>query len=946
MFFLCVLFVEYKMYLEKLGNVAAICRLSVDEEIYLLHHLKSGAEFEDLAAEQGEDENELDAAPRHLDTALANRLTFLSAMIADEEAYAHESASLAASAGRDAVPLLTRTASGRKSVFLTRPVQRGCRPLWGEVETAVDRYYSNFSASSRTWDAQIEYKRPDAGETMLGPAIKMLNGVWRDTITGLGRKLGFFFLTDMLTRQVDICLTDPGVSSAPGLAKLLGRLLYLKSTAWGVRASDLAVHKSYRERSFVPFVCLALLERLPLSVAKSAPKLPFNNYRPDFINGCSVSNQEPELSPAARYLDQLLVFTQQFLRLPKSTNLEVRVDNSTETIVVPALRSLISAPQGTDFACNQRRIAPFAHDDVVLTEADCRCFSDQLLSCIDLSKFVSLVQSEEKVASEVPFDVSQHADAQTHVAKSLITRMEADVKVYARMVNEGSVPKLAFLLDDKIAQVTQLNASGEQPYTPITDPKLSAQINDSVASLNALIAELDAVAAQDYAQIPLAVAAILDLGNAVDFDDEKADEEAGDNAMADAAGMGVDTHLTRMQFLLNRYSELRPSLTLEYLCGCLLSTHLADDIRAVNPFLPAGSAVKITEIAQAFLLRVSRLGHIYRCNALAVELIGMLRGLSHLHKHGAEGHTERLIAHKQLAFKASALASALVTRRFCFGKNAFVTQAVSSPSSPSASSAPAGEVTSFDFEPRYLLFEYLFNILLRNQQVKLLHTFLKSKSAVQQMIMGAGKTTGPRETDDNERVACVLVASRSFSLFVFACLCVLCAVIGPLLALILADGSRLVMQVVPSALLEFSRSIMRSRFTRVLTKRIATMQFDRSVKKISHVTRLFDKLNAARKSKGVVITTPESIKALALKHIELLHLLESAPANLTPPAQLRLKIRSEMADQLAHILTMWKKGNLILDEVDLLLHPLRSELNFPILEKTVSARAQRWLARC
>lgn len=160
--------------------------------------------------------------------------------------------------------------------------------------------------------------------------------------------------------------------------------------------------------------------------------------------------------------------------------------------------------------------------------------------------------------------------------------------------------------------------------------------------------------------------------------------------------------------------------------------------------------------------------------------------------------------------------------------------------------------------------------------------------------------------------------------------------IGPLLALILADGSRLVMQVVPSALLEFSRSIMRSRFTRVLTKRIATMQFDRSVKKISHVTRLFDKLNAARKSKGVVITTPESIKALALKHIELLHLLESAPANLTPPAQLRLKIRSEMADQLAHILTMWKQGNLILDEVDLLLHPLRSELNFPILEKTVS----------
>ena len=64
---------------------------------------------------------------------------------------------------------------------------------------------------------------------------------------------------------------------------------------------------------------------------------------------------------------------------------------------------------------------------------------------------------------------------------------------------------------------------------------------------------------------------------------------------------------------------------------------------------------------------------------------------------------------------------------------------------------------------------------------------------------------------------CVLLCLAFCSLFSKT------TVIGPLLALILADGRRLVTQVVPSALLEFSRSIMRSRFTHIITKRIHTV---------------------------------------------------------------------------------------------------------------------------
>ncbi len=45
-------------------------------------------------------------------------------------------------------------------------------------------------------------------------------------------------------------------------------------------------------------------------------------------------------------------------------------------------------------------------------------------------------------------------------------------------------------------------------------------------------------------------------------------------------------------------------------------------------------------------------------------------------------------------------------------------------------------------------------------------------------------------------------------------------VVAPLLALMLADGQGLVMEVVPSPLLEFSRSILRKIFSSVMRKRI------------------------------------------------------------------------------------------------------------------------------
>lgn len=150
---------------------------------------------------------------------------------------------------------------------------------------------------------------------------------------------------------------------------------------------------------------------------------------------------------------------------------------------------------------------------------------------------------------------------------------------------------------------------------------------------------------------------------------------------------------------------------------------------------------------------------------------------------------ERLVLYKNISFNAKELAEHLSLRRYSMwvpgaddadahaNDSAAATCAADGAASVAPAAAAGGNVSGsgsegqgqgscrFAFDPRYVVFEYLFNVVLREQQVRLVRTFVaahaRNQSQVQQLIMGAGKTT----------------------------------VIGPLLSLILADGQQLVMQV-------------------------------------------------------------------------------------------------------------------------------------------------------
>lgn len=186
-----------------------------------------------------------------------------------------------------------------------------------------------------------------------------------------------------------------------------------------------------------------------------------------------------------------------------------------------------------------------------------------------------------------------------------------------------------------------------------------------------------------------------------------------------------------------------------------------------------------------------------------------------------------------------------------------------------------------------------------------------------------------------------------------------------MLALMLADGERLVTCVVPKALLEMTRAQMRGTFSTIISKRVYTLHHDRST--VAH-PQLRLSLQAARDSRAVVVATPTTIKSLMLSYIESLQRARDEAVGLalssraTVSAALTCSSKQQPSQQhnegcehetpggqarvLRGILEIFRQGVMLVDEVDLILHPLKSELNFPCGEKFPldgAEHGERWL---
>ena len=388
-------------------------------------------------------------------------------------------------------------------------------------------------------------------------------------------------------------------------------------------------------------------------------------------------------------------------------------------------------------------------------------------------------------------DVSRHAAAQSEVAKSMLKRMKDDVVQH--LANEMPTPKLHCLSTEVLNQI----------FSAVDNATRRGVTQQCIDQVQVLLCKLKSLRDQDADAIHGIASLCNTVVNHIDL----------------TAG-GFDGRLDRSKFVLRRAASLAAEVWPEFLFAAILSSKGEDDVQRLNPYLPREHTEIVVQLVMLGMLRANRLGHLSRATGATVVLLQLLRDALDAPPPSS-------------SFPKFVQAADDVVDIIAAGRH-FITslQDGSTPSSPSQAGGMAVRL-----DPRFLIFEFTWNILLRKKQVDIVRDFVAQvkcgNSKVKQMIMGAGKTT----------------------------------VVAPLLALILADSNSLLLSVVPKALLEMSRTQMRETFANIITKRISTFKFERST--VPHEGMRLNLENSVR-NRGVVVATPTSIKSVMLVYIETL----------------------------------------------------------------------------
>jgi thiol-disulfide isomerase/thioredoxin len=512
-------------------------------------------------------------------------------------------------------------------------------------------------------------------------------------------------------------------------------------------------------------------------------------------------------------------------------------------------------PRVSDHSCDSRTLSPVDEAIVgnarhlLVTPEQLEAFANAPLSVLGLHDWVvQVAKGGAKVEEKLSFNVQTHPDAQSKVAKDMHERLVRDMKEYADQENASLATLCKFL------QAPQVILAGD-----------ASALTEASTRLDELLRRLEAQRQADMNYVLEALPLVGKVVNAVPIDSLAPDEERH-----------------RRLFALRQMAGLECKMSLELLFCSVISSKGAGDLRTLNPFME--NPDHVLNLVVASILHASRVGQVNRSLIEAKELQAELKTLqARLSQPQGRDHDEAKMKEtlSRLAHKADTLASILNTKRHYMRKG------------------DRGCV----YDPRFLLFEFTWNFVLRKAQIELVHEFLDrvraGKPMVKQMLMGGGKTT----------------------------------VIGPLLTLMLADGNSLVVQMMPPALLDQTKLTLRATFSSIIKKQVFILNFDRGSKMTWSTV---DKLQTAVRNRGVVLATATAVKSIQLKLIEELDILRDSRRKHHP--QMEHHVRA-----LVRAMQMFSSGVLIMDEVDLLLHPLRSELNFPIGAKhPLDFTPERW----
>ncbi len=177
--------------------------------------------------------------------------------------------------------------------------------------------------------------------------------------------------------------------------------------------------------------------------------------------------------------------------------------------------------------------------------------------------------------------------------------------------------------------------------------------------------------------------------------------------------------LEGMRHVLARLAHSEPLLQVEHVMTALLSTEAVQELTLWNPFLDARAVEVLLDTAVVYALHMVRLGHVRRCLAEARDLMLQLNNLSLLTPAAARADPT---VKQEIALKADLVASSLSVKRIYMldpRDAAAMAQNASALTYQDLSSHAQPDSPCVMFDPRFLVFEYLHNVMLRQQQVRL-----------------------------------------------------------------------------------------------------------------------------------------------------------------------------------------------------------------------------------
>lgn len=520
---------------------------------------------------------------------------------------------------------------------------------------------------------------------------------------GSSFKLGFAWLYELSTGKCPVRFLPDGPDCSETLAQLLTQIAYLKETKNGDKVN---VGPAY-----LPYAVMAVL-------AAGSPAfpvlLPYDGLEKAMSGGYATFTETQNSNPVRRFLDQLVQFCVQ------------RTQTNEDFMMHSALHQTMAVQQKPEIAIP---LQPLSWPRAVLSNNACSLrsltrapegYGNLLAAATEpLAALVSPVDAVEgkKINVGLPFDgdALSKRHGQHPVATATVKRLSADMKHFADQVNNERAHELRYL---SRADAFAIASPDNGPADKAVCAAAVAGVGELVGQLTALKETVQARAAQLQAEV-LASANVL------------------------YAPHTNDAGRTTAQIALDRISRTRASVRLSFLVASLLSSRATEDLVSANPCLQDGQdssgVTALLERVAWYLLTVNQLGHVLRCLTLASELHRTLQ--AHAARAGDGGKDDA----QSLCLQTEALCKLLTVKRQYF-------------------KSVDGELK---YDPRYLVFEFLFDVVLRGKQVQLVEDFASAaragNSRVHQMIMGAGKTT----------------------------------VVGPLLCLMLADRQSLLTQVVP-----------------------------------------------------------------------------------------------------------------------------------------------------